>query len=279
MTVRRWYDRLRRELSAVYPAVEAEAMATVLMEAYFDVDRRRLLLEPQAEAMPSEAFDEALRQLLAHRPLQYVLGRAEFAGVALAVDERVLIPRPETEELVAAIVAEYRGRRPTILDIGTGSGAIAIALARALPGSRVAALDISPGALALARENAQNNGVAVEFMQADILREPIPGRYEVVVSNPPYVREAERVAMRRNVLDYEPAVALFVPDDDPLLFYRAIASAAAGALNRGGTLWLEINEALGPPTAALVDEAGFDEVALRCDIFDKDRMIRAVWNG
>lgn len=254
-------------------------MATVLLEACFGVDRRRLLTEPQAEVIPGEGFDEALRQLLNHRPLQYVVGRMEFAGVALAVDERVLIPRPETEELARAIAVEYRGRRPAILDIGTGSGAIAIALARALPGSRVTALDISPGALEVARANARANGVDIDFMQADILHDPLPGRYEVIVSNPPYVRTAERAAMRRNVLDYEPSGALFVPDDDPLLFYRAIAAAAAYALASGGTLWLEINEALGPQTAALLIDAGFDAVEIRRDIFDKDRMIRAVWNG
>jgi release factor glutamine methyltransferase len=277
MNSREGYETIRRELSEIYPRQEAGAMAGILLEAYFGVDRRRRLLEPQARIVPTAAFEQALRELKAHRPLQYVLGETEFADCTLALDERVLIPRPETEELVRRIARAYRGRTPAILDIGTGSGAIAVALARALPGSRVTALDISPDALDVARGNARTNGVAVDFQPMDILKECPEGRYGVIVSNPPYVRESERAAMRPNVLDHEPAAALFVPDDDPLVFYRAIAGCARRALDPGGALWLEINEAFGPPIVALLEERGFREVELFQDMFDKDRMIRATW--
>jgi release factor glutamine methyltransferase len=278
MKSREWYERIRRELSEIYPQQEAGAMADILLEEYFGIDRRRRLLEPQARIVPEAAFEQALRQLKSYRPLQYVLGRTDFGDCTLALDERVLIPRPETEELVRRIEKAYRGRTPAILDIGTGSGAIAVALARALPGSRVTGLDISQDALDVARGNARTNGVAVDFQQMDILTDcPADRRYGVIVSNPPYVRQSERTAMRPNVLDHEPAVALFVPDDDPLVFYRAIAGYARRALDPGGTLWLEINEAFGPQLVALLEEREFREVELFQDMYDKDRMIRALW--
>lgn len=269
------FERICRELADVYPPDEARAAAWALIEEMSGIGRTEIFLDPRAEIVPPPAFFEALEQLRAHRPLQYVLGTAEFYGLTLRLDERVLIPRPETEELVRRIVGENRGASPRILDVGTGSGAIALALARELPGAAVTGLDISPGALELARENARTNGVEVNFQSLDILTQVPEGQYDLIVSNPPYVRVCERSAMRRNVLDYEPEAALFVPDDDPLLFYRRIASLGRRLLVPGGALWFEINEAFGRETAELLAGMGYEDMALWRDLFGKERMVRA----
>jgi release factor glutamine methyltransferase len=270
------FDWIFRELSGVYPQREAREGALLLMEGLLGVNRIALFLDPDVDVSPiPAALSDALAQLREHRPLQYVLGEAYFCGIPLRVDERVLIPRPETEELVSRIAGEWKGERPRILDVGTGSGAIAIALARMVPGAAITAVDISAGALELAREDARQNGVEadIDFIRLDILSDTPDGRYDVVVSNPPYVRESERAAMRRNVLDYEPASALFVPDDDPLLFYRRIAALGRELLLPGGALYFEINEAFGQQTKQLLSDAGYIGVEIRQDIFGKDRIV------
>ena len=219
-------------------------------------------------------------RLLAHEPVQYVLGTGHFAGMELEVTPATLIPRPETEELVQLIEREQAGRPGRrVLDVGTGSGCLALALARALPGAAVLAVDISAEALAVARRNAEAWAPAVAFQQVDILLEMpaglVPGTLDVLVSNPPYVRESERAAMRENVLAWEPATALFVPDEDPLLFYRRLAEIGAQLLTADGVAYLEINEALGTETAALFTAQGFADVQVVSDMFGKPRMVRA----
>lgn len=268
-------DRIGRELAGVYPPQEARAAAFALLEAVQGLARTDIWLDPQAEVDPLPRLFEAVEELRAHRPLQYVLGAAEFYGLTLRVDERVLIPRPETEELVRRIVDERRGTSPRILDIGTGSGAIAIALACELPGAAVSAIDISSGALQLAQENARAHGAEIRFTRLDILTREPEGTFELLVSNPPYVCLSERSAMRRNVLDYEPEAALFVPDEDPLRFYRRISALGRERLSPGGTLWFEINEAFGPPTVDLLRKMGYARVELWRDLSGKERMIRA----
>jgi release factor glutamine methyltransferase len=273
------FDRIRQELSVVYPPEEARAIAFVLFEEYLHLSRSDLFLDPAARIDPSPALEQALRELLSHRPLQYVLGHAEFCGLTFQVDERVLIPRSETEELVRWIADEWAGRSPRILDIGTGSGAIAIALANIFPQAVVCAVDISEAALRVAESNAKSAGVGVVFQRCDILRELPAGRFDVIVSNPPYVRRSEKALMRRNVLDYEPEIALFVPDDDPLRFYRRIAALGREMLNAGGMLYLEINEAFGDETAALLTDTGYSDVALRRDFFGRERMLKGNFSG
>jgi release factor glutamine methyltransferase len=189
----------------------------------------------------------------------------------------VLIPRPETEELVRRVLTEnVAGGDFRVLDIGTGSGAIAIALARAWPEAVVEAIDISPGALAVARENGQRNGVQVRFSACDILQEVPSGQFDVIVSNPPYVRPSERAQMHPNVLDHEPGLALFVPEEDPLLFYRRIATVARDLLQPGGRLYFEINEAMGAEIARLLTRLGYTSVEIRTDLSGKERIAQAV---
>lgn len=276
MTRRELFQKIRKELSTAYPPREAEAIALRLLEHFSQLDRAAICLEPRAEATENRALNNAVVELLHGRPLQYVLGETEFCGLRLTVDGRVLIPRPETEELVRWIAEAQRGRAGRILDIGTGSGAIAIALANELPDAELFAIDISEDALDVARQNAAANGVRVRYSRCDILTEKPDGKFDVIVSNPPYVRTSERAAMRGNVLNHEPPAALFVPDDDPLLFYRRIAAWGLGALNSGGEIYFEINEALGRQTEEGLASQGYKEVELRQDIFGKDRMIKAL---
>ena len=276
MTRRNLFDRLRDELSSLYPQKEAESLTLGLLWHYLALDRTAIYLDPQADTEVCPPLDAALAELLCGRPLQYVLGETEFYGMRLAVDESVLIPRPETEELVRWVLEGLPGDRPLrILDIGTGSGAIAIALARQLPQAEVFAVDISPEALAVARRNAVENGARVHFSRCDILREKPAGTFDAIISNPPYVRESERASMHRNVIDHEPHTALFVPDDDPLLFYREITRWGCGALNGGGVFYFEINEAFGRQTAEMAETLGYTDVEIRRDLSGKERMIRA----
>jgi release factor glutamine methyltransferase len=221
-----------------------------------------------------------LALLLAHEPVQYVLGVAHFAGMELEVTPATLIPRPETEELVQLVGQEQQGRTGlTVLDGGTGSGCLAIAVARALRPARTLAVDISAEALAVARRNAARYAPEVEFQQIDILQ-ALPtgldaGSLDVLVSNPPYVCESERPLMRENVLAWEPDTALFVPDNDPLLFYRRLGEIGRELLRPGAGLYLEINEALGAEMQALLVGQGYQEVRIVQDMFGKARMMRA----
>lgn len=238
-------------------------------------------LRPHAAVPPSDAnaLLAATQRVCAHEPLQYVLGSTTFMGLDLQVDARALIPRPETEELVQwAQQTAMDSNAQRLLDIGTGSGCIAIALAHMLPHAQVHALDVSADALALAQHNAQRVGVEVAFHRANAL-EPLPATlpapFDLIVSNPPYVFDSERASMRPNVLQHEPWQALFVPDTDPLLFYRSIAQhAIGGLLAPGGALLFEINETQGEQTCNMLCSMGFNDIELRRDMFGKERMVR-----
>jgi len=281
MTVRGLATDLAAALAPVYAAPEAAAIAALVAEHLLGLDplqRRMRGQEPVSSEIQAQL--PALRaRLLAHEPVQYVLGTAHFAGMELEVTPATLIPRPETEELVQLVAAEQRPRPGLrVLDVGTGSGCLALALARALPEANVWAVDISPEALAVARRNAARYAPGVAFQEVDILQSRpaglAPATLDVLVSNPPYVRESERILMRENVLAWEPATALFVPDHDPLLFYRRLAVLGAELLGPGGGIYLEINEALGPETAALLTARHFGEVRVVNDLFGRPRVVR-----
>ncbi|MCB2409165.1 peptide chain release factor N(5)-glutamine methyltransferase [Hymenobacter lucidus] len=285
-TIRQLTTGLATALHAVYPPAEADSIAGIVVEHLLQLSplQRRMR---SAEPVPAEVAAQIppiQARLLLHEPLQYVLGVAYFAGLELEVTPATLIPRPETEELVALIIAEQQGQPDlTIVDIGTGSGCIPIALQQALRPKRVIGVDVSAAALAVARRNAARYNSPVEFLQADILtQEPAEiAAYSlaVLVSNPPYVLENERPLMRRNVLDYEPATALFVPDHDPLLFYRRIGALGRRWLQPGGSLYFEINEQYAAELVTLLQGQGYARVEPRQDIFGKDRMMRATQNG
>ena len=268
-----------QKLNRLYPETEILSFFHLLLEHHFGTRKVDLALEPELmrKEWPDGLFLEALRELEEERPIQYIIGSAEFAGMKFMTNENVLIPRPETEELVWWIL-ETKDIKPPfkILDIGTGSGCIPISLALKLPGAEVHALDVSEGALELAGENAQRLGADVNFFKLDILTaENLTDHYDVIVSNPPYVRLSEKNEMRGNVLRHEPDLALFVHDEDPLLFYRKIASLSREALNENGMLFFEINESLSEQTQEILSELSFRNIEVRKDIYGKNRMIRA----
>lgn len=254
-------------LTPAVGASEASAMAVEILEWALGLDRTRQLLEQDRSVEPEtgQRIDEVARRVVAGSPLQYVLGYAWFMGMRLKVDENVLIPRPETAELVDHITDDL-ARRPDlrVLDIGTGSGCIAIALARALPFAEVTATDISAGALAVAAQNARALKVKIDFVEADILKadteKTLMKEYDVIVSNPPYIAQRERAGMDARVYEQEPAAALFVPDNDPLVFYRAIARFAGKVLAPEGALYFEINPLFVSELRVLLNAEGFGNV-------------------
>jgi release factor glutamine methyltransferase len=283
MTTQQFTTTLATALQAVYPVLEAQAVAALVAEhllGYSPLQRRMQAVA--AVPAPIVAQLPAVQaRLLAHEPVQYVLGTAHFAGLALEVTPATLIPRPETEELVQLVARAYASQRGLrLLDVGTGSGCLAIALARELTAAQVLAVDISAEALAVAARNASHYAPATQFAQVDILADlpagVAPASLDILVSNPPYVRDSERALMRENVLAWEPATALFVPDDDPLLFYRRLAEVGRVLLRPGGSIWLEINEALGAETAALFEPVAFEQVAVLADFLGRTRFVRAV---
>ncbi|WP_198172594.1 peptide chain release factor N(5)-glutamine methyltransferase [Hymenobacter ginkgonis] len=283
MTTQQLTADLANALQDIYPTPEAQALAALVAEHLLGLTplQRRMQATAPVPADVQARLPPLQARLLAHEPVQYVLGTAHFAGMELAVTPATLIPRPETEELVQLIARAY-AQRPglRLLDVGTGSGCLAIALARALPApAQVLAVDISAAALAVAARNAAEYAPLVELEQLDILQHsPValpPASLDILVSNPPYVREAERAAMRPNVLAWEPATALFVPDNDPLLFYRRLAELGAVLLRPGGSIWLEINEGLGAETASLFGPAVYEDVAVLPDFLGRTRFVRA----
>ncbi len=283
MQLRTIKDIFHKELNGLYPKEEVDSFFHSCVEHYLGMERFVLALRPDLVLTKEEEspFFAALAQLRLERPIQYILGVAHFMGLGFKVNENVLIPRPETEELVQWILDDHgdRGEPLEILDIGTGSGCIAISLAKQLPRARVHALDISEKALEVAGENAAAHGVDIHFMQGDILGpwdlgHSLP-KLDLIVSNPPYVRELEKEQMRNNVKEHEPALALFVPDGDPLVHYDAIARHAHGRLGEAGQLYLEINQFLGKGTKRLLGEHNFSEIELRKDLYGNDRMLKA----
>lgn len=300
MLLREIKNIFHKELDALFPIEEVDAFFYRCVEHYLKLERFVLAMRPELTLTKEEEqpLFEALSQLKQERPLQYILGEAHFMDLELKVNESVLIPRPETEELVQWILDDLDAERSqrvistplndpipmtqnpspfTILDIGTGSGCIAIALAKHIPQAKVFALDVSEDALEVARENAKNNQVDITFLHQDILELELALEldFDLIVSNPPYVRELEKVDIKKNVKEYEPKAALFVPDEDPLLFYRVIAEFSKGNLKKNGSLYLEINQYLGAETKALLKAHNFSEIELRKDLFGNDRMLKA----
>ena len=270
-------------LEKLYPSPEARGLVLMLCEERLGVRSYTHIVEPLFEIPEPElpGLKADMSRLAAGEPIQYVLGYTEFCGRKFKVAPSVLIPRPETGQLVdeALKLLAAMGRPAKVLDLCTGSGCIAWSVALGAPGVSVIAADISEPALALARsqfEDVPSGANAPEFVCSDLLggcRE-ICGRFDLLLSNPPYVMEKEKAAMRRNVLEHEPGIALFVPDDDPLLFYRALASVSLRLLDSSGTGIVEINEALGPETAAVFEAAGYRKTEILRDIFGKDRFVR-----
>jgi len=265
-------------LSSIYPSEELQSFFSMLINEWLGFSRFEISLKASSE-IDSEMlrkFTNAMDRLEAHEPIQYIIGHTEFYGIQLKVTSDTLIPRPETEELVDLIIRASKNPK-TLLDIGTGSGCIAIALSKELSDCSVSALDISEKALEVARENASENRVSVDFFREDILSVAhLPSVYDVIVSNPPYVREHEKQMMQENVWKYEPQVALYVPNNDPLLFYRKIAKLAGKHLKNEGLLFFEINEYLSKEMVTMLQNEGFDELEIIKDFRDCDRMIKCI---
>lgn len=268
---------INSELRGLYPVSETEGLTRLIVEAVCGWSFTEQLIKKQ-EKIKDEDFvkiKEIIARLKKFEPVQYILGETEFYGLRLNVNPSVLIPRPETEELVDWMVRSNLPANSLILDIGTGSGCIALALKSALKDAKVSGTDISEGALETANENALRNKLDVHFYRSDILKQENPDSeiYNVIVSNPPYIKESEKLLMLPNVLEYEPANALFVTDNDPLVFYRSIAGFAKKNLAENGKLFFEINENLGFEMKNMLIDFGFCNIEIRNDINGKNRMI------
>jgi len=277
MILKEAIEQLKSGLAGVAEPQEVQAMIRVICEDVFNYDQVDVALRQESELpdFAQERIADLIARLRRHEPLQYVVGQALFHGHKFKVTPAVLIPRPETEQLVDLIIDENAGSDLRVLDMGTGSGCIAISLARALKFPQIDALDVSRDALVVARENAATLKVKVRFFESDMLAPQPAARYDIIVSNPPYVCWSEREAMESNVKDYEPGQALFVPDNAPLLFYKAIAPYAAQSLERGGRLYLEINQRFGNEVKRLLEDCGFDEVRIIDDSFGNPRFAAA----
>ena len=271
-------QNIRKSLSEFYPDNEVPGLVRLLIEHVTKSSMPALLSDKNTKITSEEVLkiDKIVERLQRFEPIQYILGETEFYGLPIMVNQDVLIPRPETEELVELILNENKETQPRILDIGTGSGCIAISLQKHLPEASVTAWDISEKALAIAALNSKSNAVNVSFNQVDILSDyPTDHSFDIIVSNPPYVLDSEKTDMHANVLDYEPHTALFVADNDPLLFYNRIADVAIQLLADGGKLYFEINRAKGPETIKMLEDKNFSEIRLIKDISGNDRMVRA----
>lgn len=272
MTVRHIIHDIRNAVEYLYGLREAESIARMVVCVRLDYNLSQLVAHYDDEAEIAD-LDKIIAELSNGRPVQYVLGKAEFCEAEFEVAEGVLIPRPETEELVYRIV-ETAQRGARILDIGTGSGAIAISLARLIEGAEVVAVDISKEALAIARRNAERLGAKVEFVEADALGDLSHlGEFDIIVSNPPYIPQSDIADMRKNVVEFEPHIALFVPDDDILRFYRATAENALKMLREEGAMWFEIYEKAGEQMCDMLREMGFSRNEVIADANLKPRMV------
>lgn len=274
------YTTLRTSLLACYPAGEASAIARMVLTECFGISQTDIYMgkDIQLSEDDEHKLENILQRLKNYEPVQYILGRAPFCGRDFHVAPGVLIPRPETEELIEIVLRDHPTTPPQrILDIGTGSGCIPITLAHHWPQSHVEGWDISHEALSIARINDEQCRTHVHFVSHDVLHmdECEEGGFDLIVSNPPYIKQCERAQMERNVLDWEPSLALFVPDEDPLLFYRTIVQHAVnGLLNPNGWLYFEINREHGADTARLLEENGFSHVQLLKDLSGNDRIVK-----
>ena len=267
-------------LSRIYDSEEILSFFYILSEKILGLQRVGVAMHLDKKLSVNEMtdFDNARKRLENQEPIQYIIGETYFFGIPFIVNTHVLIPRPETEELVDWILKDYTDTKGsiTILDIGTGSGCIAVSLAKNLPEAQVYAIDISEEAIGVAKENAKRNRVHVTFKQMDVLEmEDLFQNFDIIVSNPPYVRELERLDMKPNVLNNEPSQALFVSNDNPLLFYKKITELAKKKCNEKGSLYFEINQYLGTETKRMIEATGFVSVEVQKDLYDNERMIRA----
>ena len=272
-------NEIRDALRENYPDTEALALAKMLLVEGLGFSTLELYggKDKEISGKHRDVLDEMIRRLQKNEPVQYIIGMETFCGLTFEVNPNVLIPRPETRELVEWIVEDCQsGGVCRMLDVGTGSGCIAISLAKMLGQAEVEAWDVSEDALQVARRNGARNRVDVLFRQRDVLEDVPPGmKYDVIVSNPPYIAEKEKRHMDRNVLEWEPSIALFVPDEDVLLFYRRIAQLGRSMLKEGGALYYEINQAYGQETVKMLLSMGYQSVELRKDAWGNDRMIKA----
>jgi len=271
-------DLFRKELKEFYDMEEVDNFIFFAFEHILGFSRSDLLLKKEETMSESSLlkFFSVIRKLKENQPIQYILGETEFYGLKFNVNQYVLIPRQETEELVDMILKDYQ-QNPTklrILDVGTGSGCIAISLKKNLPGAEVLAMDVSVEALEVAKANAIKNKIELHFISDDIFNHPDLGHFDIIVSNPPYVTKKEASVMHANVLRFEPHLALFVEDDNPLLFYKEIAFFAKKSLKTKGKLYFEINEKYGEETKGMLEEIGFKNILIKKDLSGKDRMIK-----
>tara|TARA_R110001632_G_scaffold116951_2_gene228770 strand:- start:14851 stop:15714 length:864 start_codon:yes stop_codon:yes gene_type:complete len=285
MTLKQYKGHFNETLIEIYPQTEIDSFFFLLIEEYLDFQRIDSVLKSSFE-IPKEKLlllESATERLLKEEPLQYIIGKTEFYGLPFLVNENVLIPRPETEELVEWIISETKEKREkrkdvtfSILDIGTGSGCIPISLKKEVPEAFISAIDVSKEVLKTAEKNAILNEVDVIFIQQDILNTlELHQQFDLIVSNPPYVRELEKEEINNNVLENEPHLALFVDDNNPLVFYDKIADLAKKHLNKNGLLFFEINQYLGKETVKLLHSKGFENIELKKDLFGNDRMVLA----
>jgi release factor glutamine methyltransferase len=275
------FNHIVSKLGSLYDQQEATAITYVLFEDLLGINKREIFVSDSSRLTKTDhqKLKQAVTELMDHKPVQHVVGFAHFMDLKFKVNQEVLIPRPETEELVHLVVNDYNDQHLHILDIGTGSGCIAISLKKYLPQAEITAVDISAHALETARENAALNHLEVHFMQMNILDEKEwvklgDQSFDLIVSNPPYVTQADKEKMQRNVLDFDPDLALFVPEDNPLIFYKSIADFSKEYLAAEGKMYFEINESLGIETKLLFKNSGFKVVEVLKDIFGKDRMLR-----
>ena len=292
MLLKNYKDIFKQELLPINEAQEIESFFYIILEKINGLKRIDLALNPEMimDGTHLKQWKNIVSDLKKHKPIQYILGETEFYGLPFLVNENTLIPRPETEELVELIISNNQitasSHHLKILDIGTGSGCIAVSLAKNIPSATVFAIDVSEKALATAKRNAELNNVIVNFINVDILKIndlgqlptsnfQLPAKFDIIVSNPPYVRNLEKAEIKPNVLEYEPHLALFVEDTDALLFYRKIAELAKKNLNQNGKLYFEINQYLGTETVELVESFGFKNVKLIKDIYQNNRIIFA----
>lgn len=279
MTASAWYKHYLNRLSTLYDPSEADSMARLVFEKLTGLSRSAMLVNPEQafDAPVAETLANALDALEAHQPVQYVLKEAWFCGLPFLVEPGVLIPRPETEELTEKAIRFLKGHEKRVLEIGTGSGCIAVGIKKNCPEADITAIDLSDQALAIAARNAERHECTIDFRKMDFLdagKRDLGEAFDLIISNPPYIPLSEKAGMPQHVIHHEPGMALFVPDDEPLLFYKAIASFAKSHLNHEGKIMVETHENLAIETARVFEEQGFQAEVCR-DMFGKDRMVIA----
>ena len=274
MTLADFKNKMKSTLSSIYESDELNSIFFLTSEEFLQIPRSKILLadEIELDSKKQKLFLDALDRLKKNEPVQYILGKTAFMDLEFKVNSSVLIPRPETEELVRLMLKEDLDGKE-ILDIGTGSGCIPISLAKNLPNAKVSALDISEEALRVARENAKLNNVDIDFINADIFDYKSEKKYDVIVSNPPYVRESEKSLMKRNVVEYEPELALFVTDDNPLLYYKVILNFSKISLNKNGKIYFEINENHSNKLNNLLENYDYRLIDFKLDFLNKNRFL------